>query len=113
MYGLILGNLFIVQFFSVTDTPTNLTVTRTGLYQVALSWSSPTSNDPIVQGYEVFYDLPNQTRFSIEVEENTTLTLVNISPELSYSTFIVAYGGDLPSEASNVNNISEGESRDS
>ena len=110
MYGLIFGNLFTVEFFSVTDTPTNLTVMRTGLYQVMLSWSPPTINDPMVQGYEVFYDLPNGTRFSIEVEENTTLTLVNLSPELSYSTFVVAYGGDLPSKASNVNNISKGES---
>ena len=83
---------------------------RTGLFQAILSWSPPTINDLMVQGYEVFYDLPNGTRFSIEVEENTTLTLVKISPELSYSTFVVAYGGDLPSEASNVNNISEGES---
>ena len=88
-----------------------MTITRTGLYQATLSWFPPTSNDPVIHGYEVFYDLPNGTRFSTEVEENTTtLTLVNISPELSYSTFVVAYGGDLPSEASNVNNISKGES---
>ena len=83
---------------------------RTGLYQAMLSWSPPTSNDPMVQGYEVFYDSPNGMRFSTEVKENTTLTLVNISPELSYSTFVVAYGGDLPSEASNANSIGEGES---
>ena len=51
----------------VTDTPTNLTVMRIGLYQSIVSWSPPVSNDLVVLGYELFCDLPNGTRESIEI----------------------------------------------
>ena len=95
-------------FFIVTGTPINMTVMRTSFNQAVLSWSAPASNDPIVQGYEVFYDLPNGTRLSEDTGNSSFLTLDNLDPKLTYSTLVVAYGGDLPSEASNIN-ISEGE----
>ena len=80
---------------------------RTSFYQAVLSWSAPASNEPIVQGYEVFYDLSNGTRRSEDNGNESFLTLDNLEPKLIYPTFVVAYGGDLPSEASNIN-ISEG-----
>ena len=80
---------------------------RTSFDQAVLSWSPPTSNDPIVQGYEVFYDLPNGTRLSEDNGNESFLTLDNLEPKLMYPTFVVAYGGDLPSEASSIN-ISKG-----
>ena len=72
-----------------------------------LSWSAPASNYLVVEGYEVFYDLPNRTRLSEDNGNKSFLTLDNLEPKLMYPTFVVAYGGDLPSEASSIN-ISEG-----
>ena len=45
-----------MPFLLVTDTPTNFTATRTGLQTAFTSWTAPTSNDPPVEGYEVFYE---------------------------------------------------------
>ena len=92
----------------VTGIPTNLIISRSGLQQAIISWSPPVSNNPIVQGYEVFYDSPNGTRLSIDVGNITMTTIENLDPELNYTVFVVAYGGDLPSAASDKSNISEG-----
>ena len=89
----------IIMISIVTDTPINLTVMRVGLYQSIVSWSPPVSNDPVVLGYELFYDLPNGTRESIEVND-TLITFSTLDPESNYSVFVVAYGGDLPSSHS-------------
>ena len=91
----------------VTDTPTNLTVMRIGLYQGIVSWSPPVSNDPAVSGYEVFYDLPNGTRLSVE-DTSLMITLSFLVPESSHPVFVVAYGGDLPSNRSNTGTLQEG-----
>ena len=80
---------------------------RIGLCQSIVSWSPPVSNDPVVLGYEVFYDLPNGTRESIEVND-TLITLSTLGPESSYPVFVVAYGGDLPSDHSNSETIQQG-----
>ena len=74
---------------------------RIGLYQGIVSWSSPVSNDPVVLGYELLYDLPNGTRESIEVN-NTLITLSTLDPKACYPMFVVAYGGDLPSSHSGI-----------
>ena len=94
----------------VTDTPTNLTAMRIGLNQGIVSWSPPVSNDPVVLGYELFYDLPNGTRESTEVYD-TKLTLSTLDPESSYPVFVVAYGGDLPSSHSNNKTLQEGKKK--
>ena len=96
-------------FLIVTGIPTNLIISRPGFHQANISWSPPVSNNPIVQGYEVFYDSPNGTRLSIDVgADNTMTTIENLDPELNYTVFVVAYGGDLPSAASDKSNISKG-----
>ena len=56
----------------------------------------------------MFYDSPNGTRLSIDVGNNTMTTIKNLDPELNYTVFVVAYGGYLPSAASDKSNISEG-----
>ena len=96
--------------YIVTDTPTNLTVMRNGVYQGIVSWSSPVSNDPVVLGYELFYDLPNGTRESIEVN-STLITFSTLDPESNYPVFVVAYGGDLPSSHSNNKTLQEGKKK--
>ncbi len=98
------------QCFSliVTDIPTNVTLTRPGFQQAIINWSPPISNNPIVQGYDVYYESPNGTRLSINVGNSTVTTINNLDPLLNYTVFVVAIGGDLPSPASDVLNISEG-----
>ena len=93
--------------FLVTDTPSNLSYNRTSLTSVLFTWSPPTSNTPTVVGYEVFLDLPNGTRVGIETN-TTELTLITLQLDNNYSTFVVAYGGDLPSDHSNIAVISQG-----
>ena len=101
-------SLDMIVFISiVTDTPTNLTAMRIGLYQGIVSWSPPVSNDPVVLGYELFYDLPNGTRESIEVKD-TLITFSTLDPESSYPVSVVAYGGDLPSSHSKNINLKQG-----
>ena len=97
----------IILISIVTGTPTNLTVMRIGHKQAIVSWSPPVSNDPVVLGYELFYDLPKGTRESIEVN-NTLITLSTIDPVSSYPVFVVAYGGDLPSNRSNNETLHQG-----
>ena len=79
---------------------------RIGLYQGIVSWSPPVSNDPVVLGYEMFYDLPNGTRDSIEIND-TLITFSTLDPETSYPGFVVAFGGDLPSSHSNTSILQE------
>ena len=90
----------------VTDTPTNLIAMRTGLYQGNVSWSPPVSDDPVVLGYELFYDLPNGTRKSVE-DNSLMIMLSTLDPVSSYPVFVVAYGGDLPSSR-NTETLQEG-----
>ena len=80
---------------------------RIGLYQGIISWSPPVSNDPVVLGYELFYDLPNGTRESVEVN-GTLMTFSTLDPVSSYPGFVVAYGGDLPSSRSDNGTLQEG-----
>ena len=94
----------------VTDTPTDFTATRTGLQTAFASWTAPASIDPPVEGYEVFYESESGVRTS---GGNTTATQVNLtlsSLELnvSYTAFVVAFGGDLPSNQSNTATIPAG-----
>ena len=79
---------------------------RTGLYQGMVSWSPPVGNDPVVLGYEVFYDLPNGIRESVE-DNSLMIMLSTLDPVSSYPVFIVAYGGDLPSSR-NTKTLQEG-----
>ncbi len=93
----------------VTDIPTNVTITRPGFQQAIINWSPPISNNPIVQGYDVYYESPNGTRLSNNIGNSTTMTTIdNLDPEMYYSVFVVAIGGDLPSPTSSMINISEG-----
>ncbi len=104
------GCMSLLLFFIliVTDIPTNVTITRPGFQQAIINWSPPISNTPIVQGYDVYYESPNGTRLSNNVGNSTMTTLDNLDPELYYSVFVVALGGDLPSPASSMINITEG-----
>ena len=70
---------------------------RTGLYQAMITWSPPINNDPVILGYEVFYDLPYGARLSEETN-GTIFLFSSLDSEFSYPVLVVAYGGDLPSD---------------
>ena len=93
-------------WFLVTDTPANLTYIRTALTSVLLIWTPPINNIPVVIGYEVFLDISNGTRVSMETN-TTELNITSLQPDVNYTVFVVAYGGGLPSEHSNTT-ISQG-----
>ena len=100
-----------MPFLLVTDTPINFTTTRNGLQTVFASWTAPASNTTPVEGYEVFYESESGVRTS---GGNTTATQVNLTlsslePNVSYTAFVVAFGGDLPSAHSNNATIPAGE----
>ena len=90
----------------VTNKPTNLTHIRTGLTSALLTWSPPINNTPVVIGYEVFLDISNGTRVSMETN-TTELNITLLQPDVNYTVFVVAYGGDLPSDHINTT-ISQG-----
>ena len=83
--------------FTVTDTTSNFTATRTGYSTVELSWMAPANNTPPVAGYEVFLAINgSQTTMSMA---NTTATNATISEGLTlgntYSFFVVGYSDAL------------------
>ena len=99
-----------MPFLLVTDTPINFTTTRTGLQTANISWTAPAGNTPPIEGYEVFYETESNVRTS---GGNTTVSQVSLAlsflePDVSYTAFVVAFGGDLPSAHSNIANIPAG-----
>ena len=99
-----------MPFLLVTDTPINFTATRTGLLTANTSWTAPASNIPPVEGYEVFYE----SEFGVPTSGGNTnipqasLILSSLKPDVSYTAFVVAFGGDLPSNHSNTAEIPAG-----
>ena len=49
----------------------------------------------------MFLDLSNGTRVSMETN-TTELNITSLQPDVNYTAFVVAYGGDLPSEHINT-----------
>ena len=71
---------------------------RTGLATVNITWSAPASNDPAIEGYEIFYD-----GGSITVDYNNTSVTIpsdQLLPNETHDVLVVAYsnGDTLPSE---------------
>ena len=93
--------------YTVSDTPTDLSLTRlgTGLLHVQLSW---TGSSP---GYEVFYSLSGSN--DIQSLVNTTNTTYSVTSGLTqdqtYKFFVVSYGNDstpvLPSVNSSIESV--------
>ena len=94
----------------VTGTPTNFIATRTGLQTAETSWAAPSSNTPPVGGYEVFFESESGvwTSGGSVAAPQTSLNLSSLEPNISYTAFVVAFGGDLPSRHSNTANLSAG-----
>ena len=96
-----------IIIFTVSDTPTDLTLTRlgTGLLHVQLSWSGSSPE------YEVFYSVSGSD--DIQSLVNTTDTTYNVTSGLTqdqtYEFFVVSYGNDsanvLPSVNSSIESV--------
>lgn len=95
---------FIAHAHAVTGTPLNVAVTKETATSARVSWSTPASNSPPVAGYEVFY----QTETNVTTSGGETsasqlsLVLTELDSTTSYSVFVVAFGGDLPSARSSI-----------
>ena len=83
----------------VTDAPTGLTFTRTGISSVLVSWSAPITTP---SGYEVFVINTNDGTSQSNETTDTQLLLTLTSPDTNYTVLVVAYGEDLPSESISV-----------
>ena len=93
--------------YTVSDTPTDLTLTRlgTGLLHVQLSWTGSSPR------YEVFYSLSGSD--DIQSLVNTTDTTYSVTSGLTqgqtYEFFVVSYGNDgtpvLPSVNSSIESV--------
>ena len=93
-------------FLIVTGTPTNIHIVRTGDYTVQLSWSAPTSNTPLIAGYEVFYTESGSDATKSGGTTNSASTTISVNlPKLgvTYDLFVVAFSNvdsTLPSSRS-------------
>ena len=88
------------------------TATRTGTHTANTYWTAPASNSPPVIGYEVFIETESGNRISggNTTSSQLSLNLDSLDPYITYTAFVVAYGGDLPSAHSNTADISAGKS---
>ena len=96
-----------MPFLLVTNTPRNFIATRTGLRTASTAWSAPVSNIPSVAGYEVFYESEYGVRSSggNTTAQQLSLEFSSLEPNVRYTAFVVAFGGDLPSNHSNTATI--------
>ena len=89
----------------VTRKPVNVTANWIGPSDVLVTWSSPVDNDPLIAGYEVFYDIGNGSRYSGGVTNDTFLIINGLCSVKNYSFFVVSYSNEqhtLPSEWSDI-----------
>ena len=76
--------------FTVTGTPTNVTITDINSTNVLVSWTAPTTP---VAGYEVFYETADGEKHSVGNTTDTNLTLNSSGLEGKVcSIFVKAYG---------------------
>ena len=97
----------IMLFPLVTDRPIKFIATRAGIHTALTSWTAPASNIPSIEGYEVFYESEYGTRISAgnTTAQQISLVLSSLEPNVRYTAFVVAFGGDLPSDHSNTATI--------
>ena len=91
--------------YTVSDTPTDLTLTRlgTGLDHVQLSWSGSSPR------YEVFYYVSGSDDIqSLVNTTHTTYTTSGLTQGQTYEFFVVSNGNDgrvLPSAKSSIESV--------
>ena len=97
-------SLLVPSHYTVAGTPTAVTVTRTTITNIRVSWTAP-STGPALGGYEVSYQTAAGSNGS-STTTTTELTLTGLVLGQTYSIFVVAFGPEgapvLPSARSNT-----------
>ena len=89
----------------VARKPVNVTAKWICPSDVLVTWSSPVDNDPLIAGYEVFYDIGNGSRYSGGMTKDTFLNISGLCIAQNYSFFVISYSNEehtLPSEWSDI-----------
>ena len=92
------------MFIIVSRKPVNVTARWINPSDVLVTWSVPVNNNQIIDGYEVFYGVSNDT-FSAGVTNNTQLIISGLYSNQNYSFFVVSYSNEehtLPSQWSDI-----------
>ena len=100
-------DVFYIIIFTVSATPTNLTLTRlsTGLDHVQLSWTGSSPR------YEVFYSLSGSDDIHslVNTTDTTYIVTSGLTQDETYEFFVVSYGNDgtsvLPSVNSSIESV--------
>ena len=93
--------------YTVSDTPTHLTLTRlgAGLLHVQVSWTGSSPR------YEVFYSLSgsNDIQSLVNTADTTYSVTSGLTQDQTYEFFVVSYGNDdtpvLPSVNSSIESV--------
>ena len=94
----------------VAKKPLNVTAKWITSSKVLVTWSPPVNNNPLIDGYEVFYgvnDCDCKT-FSVGVTNNSELIINGLCSNQNYSFFVVSYSNEnntLPSEWSDITTL--------
>ena len=78
-----------------------------------MTWSLPVNNNPLINGYEVFYGVSDCDckTFNIGVTNYTELIISGLCRSQNYSFFVVSHSNEeytLPSEWSDVFTLNAG-----
>ena len=95
---------------TVARKPVNVTAKWTTSSDVLVTWSPSVNNNPLIDGYEVFYGV-NDNTFSLGVINYTELIISGLCNSQNYSFFIVPYSNEehtLLSEWSDVTTLIAG-----
>ena len=97
----------------VARKPVNVTAKWINSSDVLVTWSPPVNNNPLIDGYEVFYGVKDYDykTFSIEVTDYTQLIISGLCNSQNYSFFVVSRSignNTLPSEWSDVYTLNTG-----
>ena len=75
----------------VAGKPVNVTAKWICSSDVIVTWSPPVDNDPLIAGYEIFYDIGNGSRYSGGMTNDTFLIISGLFSAQNYSFFVMTY----------------------
>ena len=88
----------------VARKPVNVTAIWINSSDVLVTWFPPVINNPLIDGYKVFYGVSDKT-FSVGVTKYTKLIISGLCSSQNYSFYVVSYSNEeytLQSEWSEV-----------
>ena len=98
------------MFIIVARKPVNVTARWIESSDVLVTWFPPVINNPLIDGYKVFYGVSDKT-FSVGVTKYTKLIISGLCSCQNYSFYVVSYSNEehtLPSEWSDITTLIAG-----